>query len=197
MALKDIGVLIRGRSPLLMNRYPGELPSEPKPPRGKKTQEHIDANRKKKWLRAAYWARDTFHVPPENIEAMMVQGARKNRRGEDFKSAVMVVEDFVPLIFYTSPEDTKGKQLTGKLENYYVPDHIDIRGVVIQKARVDACRPIFREWGLAFTVRYDSEDIEEAHIRSALEKAKLGDFRPRFGQFRIVEFHNGRGSNAG
>lgn len=176
-----------------MNRYPGELPSEPKPPRGKKTQEHIDANRKKKWLRAAYWAQDMFHIPPENIEAMLVQGARKQRRGEDFKSAVMVVEDFIPLIVYSGPEDKRGRNLTGKLEDFYVPDYIDIRGVVIQKARVDACRPIFREWGLAFTVRYDAEDVEEVHVKSALERAKLGDFRPRFGQFTIVGFTNGSG----
>ena len=188
---KNITVGLRGKSPLLMNRYPGELPSEPKAPRGKKTQEHIDLNRKKKWLRAAYFTNGQFHIPPENLESMMVAGARKNRRGEDFKSSVAVVEDFVPLIGYSGPEDTKGKELTGKLEDYYVPDHVDVRGVVIQKARVDACRPIFRHWGIRFTVSYDSEVIEDADVRRALEKTALGDFRPRFGRFSIVEFSNG------
>ena len=184
----DIAVAIRGKSPLLMHRYAGEEPSAVKPPRGKKTQEHIDAQRKKKWLKAAYFADGMFHMPPENLEAMLFTSARKIRKGVQFKEAVAVVEDFIPLTVYGDAEDKKGRKLTGNLEDFFQPEYIDIRGVVIQKSRVDACRPIFRHWGLAFTIRYDNEVLDESDIQIALAKGCLGDFRPRFGRYTVVKF---------
>jgi hypothetical protein len=185
--LREIRITIRSIAPILMNRYIGEqLPME-KPK--KKTQQWIDDTHKKDWMDRAYFDSEKgFHIPPEMIEGMLIHGAKKQRQGELFKEAVAVVEDFIPLIVYNGPEDTKGKILKGKLEDYYKREHIDLRGVVIQRARVDRCRPIFRHWGIDFTVRYDNELVEESDIRTALRRACLGDFRPRFGRCRVTEF---------
>jgi hypothetical protein len=192
--LKDIQVAIRQKSPLLMHRYIGEQPSDEKPPKGKKTQEWIDQSRRKKWLSGAYFDQGTFHVPPENLEALLAAGATAIRKGRDFKAAVAVVEDFIPLTVYSGPDDTKGKQLRGKLDDFYVPDHIDIRGVKIGQSRVDACRPIFRWWGLEFTIRFDSEyGVRESDVQTALKRSCLGDFRPRFGRFNVVRFQPVKG----
>lgn len=187
MELRDAAVEIRGKSPLLMHRYAGEQPSEEKAPRGKKTQEWIDKSRKKKWLSAAYFANDTFHIPPENIEGMLIRYAARLRKTDDFKEGIMVVEDFIPLIVYSSLEDKKGRHLTGKLEDFYEEQYRDIRGVVIasgrNRNRIDACRPIFTFWGLKFTLRWEEPLIGIEDIKRTLDRSALGDFRPRFGRF--------------
>jgi hypothetical protein len=180
---KNCKVTLIGKSPLLMNRYAGETPSEAKAPRGKKTQEHIDAYRRKKWFRAAYWdvERGCFHVPPENLDSMLAAGAKKFRKGIDFKSDVSVQTLFIPLL------DESGERYAGaSLDEFFRPEHIDIRGVVIQKSRVDACRPIFRSWRVDFTVSYNAETITREEIEQALQRNCLGDFRPRFGQFSFT-----------
>lgn len=185
--LKQCKVTIIGKSPLLMNRYPGELPSEAKPPRGKKTQAHIDDAHKRKWMRAAYWSEEhgCFHMPPENIDAMMASGAKKFRKGTDFKACVWTETLFIPLT------NADGDRYAGKsLESFYAPQHVDLRGVVIQKARVEACRPRFADWRLDFVVSYDGETITKKDIEAALHRNCLGDYRPRFGQFeaKVVDF---------
>lgn len=156
---KSIKVTIRDISPLLMNRYCGEQPSAAKPPRGKKTQEWIDQERKRHWLKAAHFDESgkLFHIPPEA-----------------FRNAA----------------DETGRHLNG---DHYVPEHIDIRGVVIGKVRVDRCRPIFRDWGVEFTVVYDTDRVEYNHVYEALTEAGayigLLDFRPRYGRFRVTAFN--------
>ena len=178
--MKQLKVTLTGISPLLMHRYLGEQPSAEKCPRGKKTQDWIDKQRQKQWLEAAYWIEGVgFHVPPENIEAMLASGAKSIRMGTDFKKYVAFVEDVIPLL-------VSGKRANGSLESWYKPEHIDLRGVVIQKARVDRCRPIFRDWSVEFTVAYDETNITAEQVRKSLEGQSLGDFRPRFGRFSVA-----------
>jgi hypothetical protein len=185
--IQEIEVTIRGISPLLMSRYIGEqLPME-KPKR--KTQQWIDDMHLKDWMQRAYFDEERgFHIPPEMIEGMLHKGATKQRNGELFKEAVAVVEDFIPLLVYNVLDEGKGKILKGKLQDYYKREYIDLRGVVIKRMRIDRCRPIFRNWGLAFTVRFENELVEVGDIKAALGRACLGDFRPRFGRFRVTEF---------
>lgn len=185
-------VVIRGRSPLLMNRYAGEQPSAEKAPRGKKLQSHIDASRKRGWESSAYFENGTFCIPPENVESAMSESAKAFRKGKDFKRAVMVEEDFLPLRVFSSPEDKKGVHLAGTHQSdFYKPEHIDVRGVSIGPARVDRCRPIFRHWGLEFTVVFDPEIISEDDLKQSLSKMNIGDFRPRFGRVMLEKFEDG------
>lgn len=185
--LQEIEIAIRGIAPLLMSRYIGEqLPME-KPK--KKTQQWIDDTHLNDWMERAYFdAERGFHIPPEMVEGMLYKGATKQRNGQLFKEAVAVVEDYIPLIVYSGPDDDRGKILKGKLQDYYRREHIDLRGVVIKRMRIDRCRPIFRNWGLQFTVRFENELVEVADVKAALGRACLGDFRPRFGRFRVTEF---------
>ena len=181
--MKHFQIEIEGKVPLLMHRYCGEQPSAEKAPRGKKTQEHIDANRIKDWTQSAYYQDGRgFHIPPENIEAALAAGATKFRMGKDFKGAVAVEDDFIPLLIPNG--GGAYSPATKPLKNYYVPDHIDIRGVVIQKARIDRCRPIFRQWALQFTV-VTEDTISLKQIEDSLANCQIGDFRPRFGRFTV------------
>lgn len=189
---QDIAVEIRGIVPLLMARYQGEKLPVQKPKN--KTQEWIDKMHRTDWEERAYFDPERgFHIPPEMIEAMLSGAAKKRRQGTLFREAVGVVEDFIPLIVYSSQSDSKGKHLKGELREFYRPEYIDLRGVGMKGSggravRVDRCRPIFRYWGLKFTIRYDTASLEAPDVRQALERGQIGDFRPRFGRFDIVRF---------
>jgi hypothetical protein len=118
----------------------------------------------------------------------LVEGARKNRRGRDFEAFCLCEDLEVPLIVYRSPDDDKGTHLKGRLEDYYREEFIDLRGVVIKDVRIDRCRPIFRYWGLQFTLQYDDGFLAIDDIKNAMKYAAIGDFRPRFGRFRVEVF---------
>jgi hypothetical protein len=198
--IKAIEVSVRAKSPLIMCAYPGELPSDPKYPRGKKTIEHIKAMQFLRWKRSAYFAPDEndgmFHIPPVNIEAMLHNGASAIRKRDLFRTSVSILESFIPLIVYDGPEDKKGHTLEGKLDDFFQrKEFVDVRGVCPPGAsrggatvRIDACRPIFKDWSLAFTIAYDDEAVGEEDLKKVLERGCIGTFRPRFGRFSITSF---------
>lgn len=73
---------------------------------------------------------------------------------------------------------------------------IDIRPVVIQRARIMRARPIFKNWGLTFqVVIVDEMTWDAGMVRQVLEEAGkyqgLLDFRPLFGTFEVVSVKNG------
>lgn len=176
--MNELKIKLESVSPLLMHRYIGEQPTMDKP--RKKTQDWIDKMHKQDWMNSAYWDDQVgFFLPAENIEAMTVVGAKRMRMGETFKYVVACVEDRVPVLL------ENGKPAKGKLLDYYIPEHIDLRGAKIQNSRIDRCRPIFRKWSLVFTLLF--EEVEEKHVMQALTRNSLGDFRPRFGRFTAAK----------
>lgn len=183
--MRTIKTRLEGKSPLLMHAYHGEKAPEPKP--SKKTTEWIEKKHKAKWMDAAYHDGNLFYMPAENIEAMITEGLRRERLGRVAAWAVAVLEERVPLLI---PNGKGFKPAAGPLESFYRPEHIDLRGVVIKQIRVDACRPKFREWALEFTLTLDETLIKEDSLRLAFERNSLGDFRPRFGRFRVAHFES-------
>lgn len=68
---------------------------------------------------------------------------------------------------------------------------IDIRPVVIMRARVMRARPLFKNWELSFSVNIiDEQTWDAGMVRQVLEEAGkyqgLLDFRPLFGTFAVV-----------
>lgn len=189
--MKSIYIELRGKTPLLMHRYIGEQPSQAKPPRGKKTEEWIKTQQRRDWMNSAYYnpVDQRFELPSEVIEGAMAEAAKKIRKGTDFKQSVTVEEFSVPLWIYSGPDDPKGRLAAGTLESYYErAEHRDLRGVGIQKARVDRCRPRFNYWGVKFMVIYDPDVVELSDLRSTLERVIIGDYRPKYGQAQLVTF---------
>ena len=135
--VKRVKVEWRGASPLLMHRYGGARPAgdgDRKVPPSEKTAAWHAKIRKEDWMRSVYFDQGMFHIPPENVEAALAEAATKQRLGKEFKRAVMVEETFLPLIVYVDGDDKVGRPLKGKLEDFYVEEHIDVRGVVIPEA---------------------------------------------------------------
>lgn len=70
---------------------------------------------------------------------------------------------------------------------------IDIRPVVVMRARIMRARPLFKNWGLTFRIEnLDEETWDGGNVRAVLEQAGkyqgLLDFRPLFGVFEVVSF---------
>ncbi len=204
MAQKRLFVEIRGGaphgSPLLMHAYRGEKPTKTKP--RVKTQEYLDGQRKEMWFEALYHDGQGIYIPSENLERMLVDGARRFRKGESFKEGVMVEGVINRLILYPSDSlNAGGKEALGPPEKWWdLPQHRDLRGVVNQAkgSRLDCMRPIFRQWGCKFTVVYESSIVTKEEIEAALTRNKIGAYRPRFGRFIVTglgEGPNGDGNS--
>ncbi len=148
----------------------------------KKTDATHEDIKRAEWEGCMYWdAKIGPYVPATWIDAMVKEGARKNKMGKAFEAAVSCAEDRVP-IQYKGPRDLEGMYAAGTF--------CDRRGVGNMGRKVMRTRPRFADWSLAFTLTYDENEVNAEHIKTALEVAGrmvgLGDFRPRFGKFEVT-----------
>jgi hypothetical protein len=181
---------IRGIAPMLMHN--GQLAN----PRNefakkmkqissirKKTDDDYEAMSKTEFLGGLYYSKDIgIYMPADNLQAMLVDGAKKSKLGTAFKAAVFVFDD-APLI-YNGPRDPE------KL--YQDEKFVDIRGCGVQASRVMRTRPRFNEWELKFSVAVMPEaEVNPDQVVDALTIAwrlnGLGDYTPRFGRFEVLE----------
>lgn len=69
---------------------------------------------------------------------------------------------------------------------------IDLQSVVIQRARIVKALPLFNDWEVSFILICIDERVLPETLKDILEYAGryygLGDYRPRYGKFEIVEF---------
>lgn len=175
-------VSIKGIVPLMHHRYPIE--------------ENMDTSKKKKKVfnqtddaeRALY--RDpqkNIYQPSTHLEGAMIKAAvqfkyvgRKTYK-DIFKSSVFVLPERIPFKIPTNPElEPNG---AGK---------IDVRPVIINRARVPAARPIWEDWAFDFEVRVLQSDlIDKDLLAKVLEYAGnfigIGTFRPKFGRFTVTK----------
>ena len=120
-------------------------------------------------------------IPAEMLEASIVNGAKKFKKGGTFKAA-MYVEDHAFLNF---GENIKADKLWKKKEKY--SSRASAR---VGTNRVIRTRPKFDNWSVSFTIAYDSTLINKEDLEKALENAGalygLGDWRPRYGRFKVT-----------
>jgi hypothetical protein len=109
-------------------------------------------------------------------------GAWKTKNRGTMKSQlahITGVEELVPLCLPT-----------GEIIASYI---VDQRPVIIGKARILRARPRFDEWSATFTINYDQQLIKEPRLivdilADAGSRIGVGDYRPRFGRFRVREY---------
>ena len=173
MDLLTVSVELKGRSPLLMNRFPLE-PIEAMKNLSREDQAEI----------AAYRVPDSqeLYIPGVNIQAALIAGAvyskGKGRASlqKPVAACVMVTPEYV---------------LLGTTEY-----EIDSRAVVIQgKGRIIRHRPRRNEWAVAFDIEFDRTLVSEIELRKIVDDtcSRVGflDFRPaRKGPFgRAIVTH--------
>jgi len=148
----------------------------------KKTDEIHMQMAEAEWMGGLY-ANEAGHpcVPTDNILAMIIAAAKKSRNGVEAKSGVFFMEDSFPLE-YAGPKDASALWESGKFR--------DTRGVRVTTSRIMRTRPIFREWALEFSVSTNPEVIKPGQLGEWLvtggQMCGIGDYRPRYGLFRVV-----------
>lgn len=117
-------------------------------------------------------------IPDYILDAMMVNGAKKNKLGMQFKSGVFVDGDG-ELIF-----EGKNDGLDKLMSN---PNYRLQTLETVNKARVLRTRPYLKQWQVRFTVIYDDTVVDRAAVEQSIEVAGrlvgLCERRPRLGRF--------------
>lgn len=195
--MEKITLKITGTSPILMHSDRMANPLDPI----KKRLAPITAKRKKtdddheeiahiEWEAGMYFDESTGpYLPGRMVKAMLIQGAKKTKDGPKIKSGVVVMTDKCRLE-YAGPRKLD--------EMWKAKKFVDMRSVVVQRARLMRCRPIFPEWFIIAEMVFDGSVIDRADIVRIAETAGalvgMGDYRPEnggdFGRF-TVEVLNG------
>jgi hypothetical protein len=122
------------------------------------------------------------YLPGGNLFASLIEGARLSKNGRKIERGVMVVDLELPLI-YKGPRDIAGLWGNGDSE------FVDLRPVVVQRNKVDRCRPIFRDWAIEAEVLLDLSVIELDEFTMAAQNAGamagLGDYRRSYGRYAV------------
>lgn len=185
-----VDVKIRGSAPLLQHRFPmPKLADMSKG--GKKSTGATDYTRE--WENYFYADKDgNIFQPAAHIEGALVKAAVnfkiQGKRGKTFKDL------FRAAVFITPDEIPHGMTVPDELDtDADKPLYLDMRPVVVSRARVVRIRPAFKaDWELEFTIEVidDSIDSELVHDVLALagKTVGIGDFRPKFGRFSVTHF---------
>lgn len=175
MAIKIIDISIKGKSALLMHRFP-EVPIEALDKKSKEEQAEL----------AAYRDPDTgeLYIPSVCIQRSLISAAVYSK-GKGRASLQKVAAASVMI----NPE-----RISLGVKNYAV----DSRPVVIRatKGRIIRHRPRLDEWGCHFELEYEDTLLKEEQVRKIVDDAgqRVGllDFRPEckgpFGRFMVTKW---------
>ena len=188
--MKTLKLTIKGASPLLLhngqtsnplNKYARQL----KAISGKrgKTDEDYEAMAKIEFLAGLYLnPAGAYVLPAHNLEAALLEGAKKNKNGRLVQGGAFVNDD--PVLVFPGSDKTPDELWDGG-------EHALMVSVRVQRNRVMRTRPLIPAgWTAEVEVMYDPAIVEEPAIRQALEVAGLergiGDWRPKYGRFIVV-----------
>lgn len=116
-------------------------------------------------------------IPASNIEACLINAAKKRTEGNKAKAGMYIAAH--ASLLYNGPRTA---------ENLWADDVFRFSaGVVVQRARVMRMRPKFDQWQATVEVNYDDEQVDLSALDTWVEIAGsqigLGDWRPRYGRF--------------
>ena len=188
--LQEMKLTIKGVSPLLLhngqtanplNKYARQL----KAISGKrnKTDEDMEAIAKIEFLAGLYLgAKGEYVLPAHNLEAVMLEGAKKNKNGRLVQGGAFISED--PALVFPGSDKTPEQLWEGA-------EHALMVSVRVQRNRIMRTRPLIPPgWVSEVTVGYDPSVIEQSAIRQAFEVAGrergIGDWRPKYGRFVVA-----------
>lgn len=119
--------------------------------------------------------------PAANIRAMLRDAGKSYKLGKEITQSVLVP--------YDSPLDYKGPD---DVEDFWDAGMYDQRLVKVGTSKTLRTRPKIDKWSCEFRVLVDHEFLNENDFRRVVEiagyRVGLGDYRPQFGRFEMVDF---------
>ena len=140
--------------------------------------DHLELGRRE-YFGGIYMDKDGPIIPGEMIEASLIKGAMKEKRGPAAKAG-MLVRNHAKLEY-------KGPRTVDEL---YGAGTFQFRSSVkVGTSRIVRVRPMFSDWSAEVVVDFLPSLLNAAHIRSFLitagEQIGIGDWRPRYGRFVV------------
>ena len=122
-------------------------------------------------------------VPAKNLTALIINGAKKERKGKDAGAGIFVTDH--ARLDYDGPRTVE--------ELWESEEFISQEMVNVQRSKVLRTRPIFEDWSLVLHLEYEDTLVNTREIDRWLEIAGLqiglGDWRPqyygRYGRFNV------------
>jgi hypothetical protein len=178
---------LKGIAPLLMHsaRLADPLSSQSRllaqitGKRKKTDADHMEAARRE-WFGGLYVDEAGAPcIPALVLEAAIVGGAKKEKRGPQAKAGLFV--EAPARLDYDGPRD---------LDALWADERFRLRvPVKVGTARVMRTRPRFDGWAAVVVVKFLPELLNAAEVQSFLvsagEQIGIGDWRPRFGRFTV------------
>lgn len=185
-AYKTLNFAITGVSPLIMrngqtadplNQHSQSI-AEITSKRKKTEADHREVARRE-FFAGLYIHHGEPCIPGEMIEAVLVNGAKKEKRGPAAKAGI-IVEANAPLQY-------KGPR---KPSDLWDDERFRLRVPVrVGTSKIIRTRPRFNDWCVDLEIRFLPSLLNEREIRSFLvtagEQIGIGDWRPRFGRFSV------------
>lgn len=186
MSIQQIEMLWKGSAPLILHN--GQL-SDPLSKWSKeskkitskraKTDADHEAMARIEFMGSLYIYNGAPCIPAENIEAALIDGAKKLRRGVDAKAGLFVMKH-APIV-YEGP-----KEPDALWNNESFRSRVSAK---VQKNRIMRTRPIFNEWSIVVHCEYEDGLLNRADVLEFANKAGsicgIGDWRPRYGRFSV------------
>lgn len=185
-----VNVSVEGVAPLMQHRFP--LPNFENMSKGGKVKTG-EKDYTQEWREYFYTTPEgEIYQPATHFDGAMVkaaanykiQGSRGRTYKDLFKGNVFTSPEFI-LHGIKIPEnlDTDADKCL----------YLDLRPVVIQRARIVRIRPCFKPgWKLDFSIEVLDDQVPANVLNEVLSMAGrtigIGDFRPRFGRFMVVRF---------
>ena len=178
--MKKINVEITGVTPLLMNSPKSMIDENISKKLQTKTKEY-DLEKEAKKL-AYVNSKGELYVPAEAIKGALINASSFKKIGKYAAKSIIAGG-----VFIMQPE------ISLKTKKY----NLDVRTVVIQRARVVKARPKIDKWKLNFELQYNENMIGNGKIiktilQEAGQRIGLLDFRPQkhgsFGMFEVTKW---------
>jgi hypothetical protein len=189
VAYKTLSFHLQGVSPLLMHRGGLADPmdyfaQQMKRISGKrdKTEADFMEMARIEWFGGMY-ADENDHpcLPGEIIEATLINAAKKIKRGKQAQAGILCTGNF-PLM-YDGPQTLE--------ELWELAPYRLTCGVRVQRNRIMRTRPRFNEWQVKIDVQYDPQLLNPSEVAAIVKRAGeeigFGDWRPKFGRFKIQD----------
>jgi len=129
------------------------------------------------FMAALYMDKDGPILPPNMIDAAIINGAKKAREGQIAKSAVFCLSP--ARIEYDGPRTA---------DELWADESFRFVAIVrVQQARIPRTRPIFNNWSASVRLHVEPSLVNIARVDEWLFVAGtqigLGDWRPQYGRF--------------
>lgn len=145
-----------------------------------KTESDFSELSRLEWYGGLYLNNGLPCLPGELIEAMLIESAKKKKKGPQAKAGLFVQQDALL-------EFDGSRQLD---ELWASGDYVFKVGAKVGKNRIMRTRAIFKQWAATLEIYYMPSLLNKSEVEGFVKTAGqiigIGDWRPKFGRFELA-----------